>query len=371
VTTLRKPQPDREELKKTILRQKVPSRVPLFELHIDREIIRHFTENVFNGEWVEPAEAKDRKSQEKVLENNIRCWHRLGYDYLRLTADFRFSASISFASKNRSADDTAGLSRGTRKWVEEGKGAITSWEDFEKFPWPSLNSFNLWPFEFTSKNLPEGMGIFATFSQGIFEVLTNELFGLETLGYLVYDNPELIEAVTERVGGLIYACYQKALSLNNLIGFVQGDDMGFKTATLVSPNVLRKYILPWHKKLAQLAHENNLLYVLHSCGNLEAIMEDLITDVKIDAKHSFEDTIVPVAEFKRRYGNRIAVLGGVDVNKLCILNEADLRTYVRKILDECMPGGGYALGTGNSVANYIPVENYLAMLDEGAKYGKQ
>ena len=75
------------------------------------------------------------------------------------------------------------------------------------------------------------------------------------------------------------------------------------------------------------------------------------------------------AEFKRRYGDRIAVLGGVDVNKLCILNETNLRDYVRKILDECMPGGGYALGTGNSVTNYIPVENYLAMLDEGAKWG--
>ena len=365
---LRKPQPDREEFRKVILKRTVPSRVPLFELHIDREIIRYFTENFFNGQWVEPAEAKDRKTQEKVLKNNILCWHNLGYDYLRLTADFRFSASLSFASRNRSAGDTAGLSRGTRKWVEEGKGAITSWEDFENYPWPNPDDVNLWPFEFTAENLPEGMGILATFSQGIFEVLANELFGLESLGYLIYDNPELVAAVTDRVGELICACYQKALGLNNLIGFVQGDDMGFKTATLVSPDVLRKYILPWHKKLAQLAHENNLLYILHSCGNLETITEDLITDVKIDAKHSFEDTIMPVAEFKRRYGNRIAVLGGVDVNKLCMLNEVELRSYVRKILDECMPGGGYALGTGNSVANYIPAENYLAMLDEGAKW---
>ena len=366
---LRKPQPDREEFRQVVLRQKVLSRVPLFELHLDQEVIKYFTENLFGGKWVEPSEAKDRKAQEKVLENNILCWHRLGYDYLRLSGDFRFSASLQFASKRRNADDTAGLSRGTRRWVEEGKGAITSWEDFEKFPWPRLDDFNLWPFEFISKNLPEGMGIFATFSQGVFEVLANSLFGLETLGYLVYDNPELVSEVTERVGGLIYACYQKALGLKNLLGFVQGDDMGFKTATLVSPNVLKEHILPWHKKLAQLAHENNLLYILHSCGNLETIMEDLISDVKIDAKHSFEDAIMPVAEFKRKYGSRIAVLGGVDVNKLCVLNEADLRAYVRKILDECAPGGGYALGTGNSVANYIPVENYLAMLDEGAKYG--
>ena len=33
------------------------------------------------------------------------------------------------------------------------------------------------------------------------------------------------------------------------------------------------------------------------------------------------------------------------------------------------PGGGYALGTGNSVTNYIPVRNYIAMLDEGMKVG--
>ncbi|PIP16571.1 MAG: uroporphyrinogen-III decarboxylase-like protein, partial [bacterium (Candidatus Ratteibacteria) CG23_combo_of_CG06-09_8_20_14_all_48_7] len=60
--------------------------------------------------------------------------------------------------------------------------------------------------------------------------------------------------------------------------------------------------------------------------------------------------------------------GGVDVNELCRLKEEPLRQYVRKILDECMPGGGYALGTGNSVANYIPIENYLTMLDEGRRW---
>jgi len=42
---------------------------------------------------------------------------------------------------------------------------------------------------------------------------------------------------------------------------------------------------------------------------------------------------------------------------------------VRKVIDVCAPGGGYALGTGNSVANYIPIQNYLVMLDEGRRYG--
>jgi len=308
-----KSQPDWKEFKEVILRQKEPSRVPLFELHIDKEVVRYFVENLLVREWVEPTLAKERRDQEAVLQNNILVWHQLGYDYLRLTADFRFSASLSFASRSRAAQDTANLSRGTRKWAEEGKGAITTREDFEKFPWPSLEEVDPWPFEFLSKNLPSGMGFFATFSQGIFEILTNELLGLESLGYLIYDNLELVEAVTDKVGELIYGCYRKVLGLDNLLGFVQGDDMGFKTATLVSPQFLRNYVLPWHKKLAHLAHSHNLLYILHSCGNLGPIMEDLISEVKIDAKHSFEDAIMPVAEFNRS--------STVDFEKSPIIND--------------------------------------------------
>ncbi len=48
--------------------------------------------------------------------------------------------------------------------------------------------------------------------------------------------------------------------------------------------------------------------------------------------------------------------------------EQEIRSRVRQTLDECMTGGGYCLGSGNSIANYIPVDNYLVMLDEGRRY---
>ena len=108
--------------------------------------------------------------------------------------------------------------------------------------------------------------------------------------------------------------------------------------------------------------------MLHSCGNLSAIMEDLIVGVGIDAKHSFEDVIESVVEDKALYGDRIALMGGIDVDFLCRADEGAVRARVRKTLDACMPGGGYCLGTGNSVANYIPLGNYLAMLDEGRRF---
>ena len=368
---LNKPEPNIENFKEVILKKSSPRKAPFIELHIDTEIIKHITEKELNRRWIEPSSCTDREAKEACLKNYIECYWRLGYDSLRLISDFRFSAGLSFSSRIREAEDTATLPKGQRLWVEEGKGMISSWEDFERYPWPSVEEIDLWPFEFLSDNLPEGMGFWPSFSPGVLEIAMNELLGLENLSYLLYDDVELVKAVFDKAGQLIYECYKKAVGMEKLTGFFQGDDMGFKTSTLVSADVLRKYVLPWHKKFAQLAHEHGLLYLFHSCGNLEPIVEDLIEDVKIDAKHSFEDEIMPVSRFKKKYGDRVAVLGGVDLDKLCRLEERELRRYVRNVLDECMPGGGYALGSGNSVANYMPVKNYLIMLDEGLRWGEE
>jgi uroporphyrinogen decarboxylase len=144
--------------------------------------------------------------------------------------------------------------------------------------------------------------------------------------------------------------------------------MGYRSGPLISPEDLREFVLPGHKMVAQMSHDAGRPYLLHACGNLELIMNDLLDDVGIDAKHSFEDTFETVIEAKRTYGDRIALLGGIDVDFLCRADETAIRRRVRETLDACMPGGGYVLGTGNSVANYIPVDNYLAMLDEGRRF---
>ena len=115
------------------------------------------------------------------------------------------------------------------------------------------------------------MGIWGSFTQGILEIGMNLLMGIETLGYLLYDKPNLVKTIFDKIGEIVYESYKKIIGLDKLIGFFQGDDMGFKTSTLFSPQVLRKYILPWHKKLAELAHKHQLLYILHSCGNVEPI----------------------------------------------------------------------------------------------------
>lgn len=357
---LTKPKPDIEKFIRVIRGEEIPERPPLAELFLDHEIVREISRACLDRDWVEPSE--DWSIRTKYLKNWIEVYDRMGYDYVWM------SGGLEFPGKSRPGKDTATLARKSRNWSEEGEGPISNWSDFENYPWPDPEKTDLRGHEFVAKNLPEGMGFFVCPTGGFLEVSLDTLFGYQNLCYLIYDNPELVAAVFDKVGRIICGVYERMLGLPNLYGFFQGDDMGFKTGTLIAPNEIRRYVLPWHKKLSGLAHRNKLVYLLHSCGNLEQITGDLIDDVKIDARHSFEDEGNPVLDFKQKYGGRIAVLGGVDVDKLCRLPENDLRAYVRRIIKACLPGGRYALGSGNSVANYVPIANYFAMVEEGLNF---
>jgi uroporphyrinogen decarboxylase len=78
-----------------------------------------------------------------------------------------------------------------------------------------------------------------------------------------------------------------------------------------------------------------------------------------------------VEQVYQQYADRIAIVGGVDINLLASGTEEQVRKRTRQILEACAPGGHYVLGTGNSVVNYIPISNYLAMLDEGRKWNEE
>jgi uroporphyrinogen decarboxylase len=350
------PKPDFSRLRKALLREGEPDRIPFIELFADRPVIEALLE-----ERLPPIDSKDRKDRERAWSKEIEFWYWFGYDYVGASPDLRL-----FRERLRT-DDTAQLSKGQREWVGASIGSIKSRDDFERYPWPNPKDVDYSSLEYMSFNLPEGMSVIARTS-GILEWVM-WLMGYEAFSYALVDDPELVEDLFRQIGGFFVSIYQHLADMDGVGALWMGDDMGHKTGTLISPEHLRKYVFPWQKRIAEVAHLHGLPFILHSCGNLVEVMDDLIDDVRIDAKHSYEDVIMPVAEAKALYGDRICILGGVDVDFLSRRAEDEVRSYVREIIKKCGPGGGYCLGTGNSVANYIKIENYLAMLDEGLKQG--
>lgn len=357
---LQKPSPDFESLEKILRGEKQPKRVYFVELIVDLEIMKYIVENYMNKKWIPLTE----ENKEDFLKQYIDFYYTMGYDFVPAWEfePVKFKDFPQF--KTRKAADTARLSRGDREWVEEREGIIKNWDDFEKIDWDNIRP-NLEAFDYAQKNLPDGMKIATT--AVLFDVISKGFFGYEDFFILSHDEPKLVEAVFEQWGRKVYEYYEETLQYPGVGVIFHGDDLGYKTGTILSPEFLRKNVFPWFKKYASLAHEQGKMYWYHCCGHKDLIMEDLIKDIKIDALHSFEDTCCPVTKYKRRYGNRIAILGGVDMDKLGRMSESELRNQVRGILDECMPGR-YALGSGNSVTNYIPVGNYIAMLEEGLNW---
>jgi uroporphyrinogen decarboxylase len=351
-------QPDWEGLVNCILRRGTPARVHHIELFLDAEVQERICERY---DLLSELDADDPYYD---LERQIVLQRFLGYDYVRCGLE-----GLEMPLRRSSVEDTAALQRdGGRNFMEEHRGPITTWEEFEAYPWPDPGEASTRALEWYELNLPDDMCVIGSGGFAHFAEYLTWLMGYESLCYALYDQRDLVSAMSERLFGMFRTLIQRMLGFSQVKIIWGSDDMGFKTGTLISPDDLREFVLPGHKLMAQMAHEAGRPYLLHSCGDLSTIMEDLIEDVRIDAFHSFEDTIVDVTEMKRRYGDQIAVLGGIDVDFMCRATPSQIRDRVRRTLAACMPGGGYCLGTGNSVANYIPVENYLTMLDEGRRF---
>jgi uroporphyrinogen decarboxylase len=106
----------------------------------------------------------------------------------------------------------------------------------------------------------------------------------EGLCWAFYDQPDLVEAITERLGTLMEGYTQRLLELEHPVAFFLGDDVGFRTGTLISPDHLRAHTLPWHCRFAEMAYQLGLPHFLHTCGNLEAIKPDLVEEGGSDRK---------------------------------------------------------------------------------------
>ncbi len=393
---LKKPMPDFQEFAGVLKGKRKPQKVHLAELSVDREIIEYITESMMNEKlfYLEAEQIRRekliafKKGQNIVLltdeqerayyKQYINFYYRMGYDYFPDTRPFRYLASM-LVPKVRVAKDTALLPRkggyhdttkkeGCREWVEEGVGVISSWEDFNRFPWDRIKLDLDNHYNFLNRNVPEGMK--AMVSGSLYEQVLERILGYQGLFYLLHDDAQLVKEVSRKWGRVMYDFYQNVIEREVVGGIFHFDDLGYKTGTMISPDILKDIFFPYFKKYALLAHRHSKMFWFHSCGNVLEVVENLIEDVGIDAFHSFQDIIIPVTEFKERYQSRIATLGGVDVDKLARLDESNLRKYIGGILDECMPKGRYALGSGNSITNYIPVESYLIMLEESLNFGK-
>ncbi len=348
------PPPAFEHLLRAIRNRSYTGRVPLFEIGIDELIVESVEGEI--------PENDDRDLIDKQSERTARFYKNLGYDYV--PAGVRCHQEGS-GMPGRKAADTAGLPREYRSWAPMD-GVVKTREDYENFGWADPGSPELERISSMSKFLPEGMKIIAS-TVGLQEPLAERIMGVKALSRNLYRNPGLVRDVCAKLGEPVVAAARAAAGVDEVGAVNCCDDFGYQSGTLLSPKHLKEFILPWHRKMVRAVHSQGKPAILHSCGNLHQVMDEIIDYCGYDAKHSFKDSHTPITEAKELWGDDIALLGGIDMDVLARRSEEYIRRYVRSVIDAC-GGKGFAVGSGNSVANYVPVKNYLAMVNETRAY---
>lgn len=327
-----------------VLEKKVPSRPTLFEFFFnDRLYMRH-------------AGPRYRRLSDGLFpetETMVAAFAALGYDYATVRG-----CDITFAST--AAADGSTIS-------QNGNVLITDRASFDAFPWPDAASADYSRLGDAESYLPHGMKLMVCGPGGVLENVIS-LLGYENLCLLLYDDPQLVEDVFERVGQTFVEYYRRCAAYDAVGALIANDDWGFNTQTMLSVQDLRRLVFPWHRQIAQIAHSHGKYAVLHSCGNYAAILDDILYDMKYDARHSYEDGIIPVETAYEQLRGRIAVLGGLDLNFMITASPEEIFSRARKLVERSMEWGGYALGTGNSVPGYLPDDHYYALRDAALTY---
>ena len=328
----------------SVMRNERPERLPVYEHIICPEVM----EKVLDCSFAELL-AGDDADRLEYFRHYTRFFREMTYDVVS------FEVCITEILPGSGA-----LSGGKA-------GPIQNRADMESYPWDDL-ARRYWEtaggrFDALMAELPEGMRAVGGVGNGLFEI-SEDLVGLERLPLMQVDDPELYADLYVSIGDLMMEIWREFLGRysDSFVACRFGDDLGYRSSLLTNPRTIRQHVMPQYRRLIDLIHSNGKPFLWHSCGNIFEVMDDAI-DAGIDAKHSNEDAIAPFSRWIEDYGERIGLLGGFDMDFLGRKSPDEVYEKVLQRGQEYRDmARGYALGSGNSIPDFIPVENYLAMI---------
>lgn len=210
---------------------------------------------------------------------------------------------------------------------------------------------------------------FMVYGAAFFEAMC-ELFGFKTLFKLLIKEPNFIKRVVKEMSD--YALAQvEHLAARGVKIYYMTNDLGGKKRLIISPRMYRKYFKEAESKFCEKVHKYGGKVIMHSCGNSLELVDDLI-EMGIDALHPWQPYAeMDIFEGKKKYGKKITLIGNVSIEMLSQKGKhLEVIEYVKKLMSQVKPGGGYILSSSHSIIPTVNCKNYIAMLWAAKKYGK-
>jgi uroporphyrinogen decarboxylase len=335
----------------TALRHQEPDRLPHIELWVTSQTVYEYVlERKLSYKIGDAAEG----GQSITPEDDIEFAQRLGQD--AVLCNFNWRPNNVF----RLAED------GTRHYVN---GTIKTWADLDNLEPPSPVDDQLRHLErYLHAAQGTGVGIIANLTSFFDSAML--AIGVTDSFYMFYDNRPLVEKLMdtllehqEKVMKAVCDEFGKDLALTMV-----NDDIGYNSGLMIRRDMFMEIFPHRMKRLIAPAKAAGKLVLMHTDGKLDNILP-ILYEVGIDANHPIEPESNDLAEVKRKWAGKMALIGNVHTPLLAFGRSEEVEEKVREYCETVAPGGGYVLGSSTSIMEGINPENFVTMVRAVHKYG--
>ena len=242
-------------------------------------------------------------------------------------------------------------------------------EDIKQHNWPSAD----W-FDYSSMpNQLESWSDFSIMATGA-SVFQHPTFlrGMDMLMMDMAANPDMANYILDKYTDFYHEYYRRIFQVagDKIDVFALADDLGMQNSLLISPEMFDDYVAPRLEKLIDLAHQYNIYFLLHSCGNIRELIPRFI-DLGVDILDPVQPESMDTVAIKKEFGDKICLRGGIGVqNILSNGTVQDVKDETKRIIDHLAPGGGYIIAPGHPVLqDEVPVDNIITMYETAYEYG--
>jgi hypothetical protein len=185
------------------------------------------------------------------------------------------------------------------------------------------------------------------------------ILGTENVLMKMGEDPGKVAEFIERIGDFLVGIAEGQIAAANgkLSGLYIWGDIAYDRGMFFSPDFWRHVYKPQLARLCAVAHKAGLKTIYHGCGDARAVFEDMI-EAGADAYNPLEAKAgLDVVQLKRKYGNRWAFNGNIDVRVLATNDHALIREEVLTKLNAAK-GGGYIIQSDHSVPDNVAASSY-------------
>jgi uroporphyrinogen decarboxylase len=146
-------------------------------------------------------------------------------------------------------------------------------------------------------------------------------------------------------------------------GIIFGDDWGWQRGLLMHPDTWRAFIKPYIARMYMQAHLQGYDVFIHSCGNIAAILDDLV-EIGVNVYNPFQPEVTDITALIEKYSGRLAFFGGLSIQKtLPFGTDEEVIDEVSHRLDLARRFGGYIIAPSHDMPPDIPVDNVCTMME--------